>query len=125
VAYPFEIAIDPGATDGEISVRVLNSLIGEPSVVARLDVTSLATACQMLEQAVRESRDAGGPGSPGEQLLRDVGRQLFDAVFSGEVGSAYRASYAVASERSDKLRLVLRRCKAGQPAMGGDVRQQE
>jgi hypothetical protein len=108
VAYPFEIAIDPGATDGEISVRVLNSLIGEPSVVARLDVTSLATACQMLEQAVRESRDAGGPGSPGEQLLRDVGRQLFDAVFSGEVGSAYRASYAVASERSDKLRLVLR-----------------
>ena len=57
---------------------------------------------------MQESVDVGGRGSRGEVQLQKVGKQLFDAVFSGEVGTAYRSSYAVASERNDKLRLVLR-----------------
>lgn len=112
MAYPFEISIDSGATEGEISVRVLNSLSGgQASVVTRLDVTALVAACQTLEDAVQES--VGGVESRGEVLLQKVGQQLFDAVFSGEVGTAYRSSYAVASDRSDKLRLVLRLSDAG------------
>ena len=108
MAYPFEISVDPGATDGEIAVRVLNSLSGQPSVVARLDVTSLVVECQTLENAVQESVDVRGPASPVEELLQNIGKRLFDAVFSGEVDTAYRSSYAVASERQDKLRVVLR-----------------
>jgi hypothetical protein len=109
MAYPFEIAIDPGPTDAEISVRVLNCLDGgQPSVVARLDVAALIAACETLEDAVPGSMDGPQPESSGEELLQDVGQQLFDAVFTGEVGGAYRSSYAVASERHDKLRLVLR-----------------
>jgi CHAT domain len=107
VAYPFEISIDPGTTDGQLSVRVLNSLSGgQPSIVTPLDVTAVLAACQALEDAVLET--VGGHESRGEVLLQNVGKQLFDAVFAGAVDSAYRASYAVASERNDKLRLVLR-----------------
>jgi hypothetical protein len=107
VAYPFEIAIDSGTVENEISVRVLNSLSGgEPSVVARLDVTALVAECETLEDAVQES--VGGVELPGEVLLQRVGQRLFDAVFSGEIGVAYRSSYAVAGDRGDKLRLVLR-----------------
>jgi hypothetical protein len=109
MAYPFEISVDPGAAEGDISVRVLNSLSGgQPSVVARLDISALIAECETLEGTVQESVDDRGPESPAEVMLRNVGRQLFDAVFSGEVDSAYRSSYAVASERHDKLRLVLR-----------------
>jgi CHAT domain len=109
VAYPFEIAIDSGAAEGEISVRVLSSLTGgEPGVVARLDVTALVAVCESLESAVLDSVGVDGAQSRGEALLQSVGQQLFDAVFSGDVGTAYRSSYAVARDRNDKLRLVLR-----------------
>ena len=109
MAYPFEIAIEPGPTDAEISVRVLSCLDGgQPSVVARLDVAALIVACETLERAVPGSVEGAQPESSGEELLRDVGRQLFEAVFSGDVGGAFRSSYAVASDRSDKLRVVLR-----------------
>lgn len=81
MAYPFEIAIDPGPTDAELSVQVPYCLDGgQPSVIARLDIAAIIAACETLEGAV--------PGSSGEELLQDVGRQLFDAVLSGEVDSA-------------------------------------
>jgi len=106
MAYPFEIGVDPGTIEGEISVQVLYSLSGSPpSVTARLDIAAVLAACQMLENTVPASGSVGGTG---KALLQEIGKQLFDAVFSGEVGNAYRTSYAVASERSDKLRLVLR-----------------
>jgi hypothetical protein len=109
MAYPFEISVKPGATDAEISVEVLDCLEGgQPIIVAPLDVAALIAACETLEGAVPGSVEGSEPESSGEQLLQDVGRQLFDAVFSGEVGGAFRSSYAVASDRNAKLRVVLR-----------------
>ena len=102
MAYPFRIAIDPGLTEEEVSVRVLYCLSGgQPSAVAQLDIATLFAACQTLEDTVQES--VRRPNGPGKQQLQNVGQQLFEAVFSGDVGSAYRASYAVASDRNDKL----------------------
>jgi hypothetical protein len=107
MAYPFEIAIDPGATDDEVSVRVLYCLSGgQPSAVAQLDIATLLAACQTLEDTVQESVHIRN--GMGKQQLQNVGQQLFEAVFSGDIGSAYRSSYAVASDRNDKLRVVLR-----------------
>lgn len=45
--------------------------------------------------------------SPGEQRLRDVGQRLFEALFSGPVYDAYRATAAAADERGERLRVVL------------------
>ena len=107
MAYQFEISVDPGPTDGELSVRVLDSLSGgQPSVVTRLDVTAVLAACEALERELQRPVESGQ--SAGDVLLEDIGKQLFDAVFSGDVDTAYRASYAVASDRKDKLALVLR-----------------
>ena len=70
------------------------------------DIATLLAACQTLEDTVQES--VRRPNGPGKQQLQSVGQQLFEAVFSGDIGSAYRSSYAVASDRNDKLRVVLR-----------------
>jgi hypothetical protein len=109
MAYQFEISVDPGPTEGELSVRVLDSLSGgQPGVVTRLDVTAVLADCEELERALQRPVEPGQPESPGEELLQNIGKRLFDAVFSGEVDTAYRSSYAVASDRKDKLGLVLR-----------------
>ena len=43
-----------------------------------------------------------------EQPVREVGRRLFEALFTGPVYGMYRASLAVVQERGTRLRLVLR-----------------
>ena len=43
-----------------------------------------------------------------EQPVREVGRQLFQALFAGPVYGMYRASLAVVQERGTRLRLALR-----------------
>ena len=50
-----------------------------------------------------------GAGLPAtEERLRDVGRQLFEALFVGPVLGTYRASMGVAMQRGEPLRVVLR-----------------
>ena len=102
-------------------MRVLYSLSGgQPSASPDSDVATLLAACQTLEDTVQES--VRRPNGPGKQQLQSVGQQLFEAVFSGDIGSAYRSSYAVASDRNDKLRVVwAERSEARQSPLGGDV----
>lgn len=71
MACDTDLEISAGASPGEFTTRVVHAASGgEPSVV-----------------------------SPGEQQLRQVGQQLFDALFNGAVLSAYRASLRVASTK--------------------------
>jgi hypothetical protein len=55
--------------------------------------------------------------SPGEQQLRTVGQELFDALFSGPVGEAYRESARSAGALGERLQVVLRLDVAGLAAI--------
>ena len=75
----------------------------------QLDAGAYLSALNDLEMIVLASASAGRRIlSPGEQRLRDVGRQLFDALFSGPVHEAYRASVSAADQRGERLQVVLR-----------------
>ena len=80
---------------------------GEPSATTLLDVTALLLDRDALEQAVLASGTGGGLPAT-EERLRDVGRQLFEALFVGPVLGTYRASMGVAMQRGEPLRVVLR-----------------
>jgi hypothetical protein len=105
-----ELEVTPGATADEFAVRVIRAVAGgRPAGTMRLDTESLLAACVGLEDTVLASAvSARRTLSPGEERLRKVGQQLFDALFCGDVEEAYRSSSSVAVERSEKLRLVLR-----------------
>ena len=75
----------------------------------QLDPQTYVDSRDDLETAVLASAVTGRRIlSPGEQRLRTVGQQLFDALFSGPVGEAYRASVDSASARGERLQVVLR-----------------
>jgi hypothetical protein len=74
-----------------------------------LDAAAYLSTLDDLEMVVLASAAAGRRVlSPGEQRLRDAGRQLFDALFSGPVHEAYRASVSAADQRGERLQVVLR-----------------
>lgn len=105
-----EVEIGPGPAPGTYTAHVLRSVTGgEPRTVVTLDVDALQAGRRHLEDAVLSSsvptrRIAG----PRESVVQEVGRRLFDAVFTGPVAGAYRASQGVARERGGDVQLVLR-----------------
>jgi WD40 repeat protein len=106
----FEVAIAPTADAGKYRVDVLDSPDGGTAfAMAPLDVAALLAKRADLEQAVRFS-SLGLPGLlTAEAELREVGRRLFTALLgTGEVAGRYRTATALADERRDPLRLVLR-----------------
>jgi len=106
----FEVAIAPTGDAGKYRVDVLDSPDGgTTSAVATLDVAALLAARAGLEQAVRYS-SLGLPAlQAAEAELRDVGQRLFAGLLgTGEVAGLYRTATALAGERRDPLRLVLR-----------------
>jgi hypothetical protein len=105
-----ELAIDPGQEPGTYTVRVLRSLSSDqPSDSITLDVGALVASLPRLESSVLASSvSARRVMSDRETAVQSVGTRLFGAVFSGSVGSAYRASVAVASERGRSLQIALR-----------------
>ena len=75
----------------------------------QLDVEGLLRERDALETTVLASAVAGRRIIPAhEQRLRRVGQHLFEALFSGSVLGTYRASLAIAQERGEPLRVVLR-----------------
>jgi CHAT domain len=110
MSYDLELEIAPGATTDEFAVRVVRAVSGGTATATmRLDTDTLLVACRALEDTVLASAvSARRTLSSGEQRLRDIGRQLFDGVFSGDIEDVYRVSSSVASERREKLRLMLR-----------------
>jgi CHAT domain-containing protein len=110
MASIIELEVAAGPADGQFIVRVVRSAgDGEPTATMQLDTAAYLAALEDLETIVLASASAGRRIlSPGEQRLRDIGRQLFDALFSGPVHEAYRASVSAADQRGERLQVVLR-----------------
>jgi CHAT domain len=111
-----EVAIGPDKVPGRFRVDVVNSPDGgEASVATRLDVAALLALRDELQQAVLASTVPSRKIFPEERLLRQVGHTLFAALLgTGEVAGRYRAAAAVAAERGEELRVLLR---VGDPAL--------
>jgi CHAT domain/WD domain, G-beta repeat len=106
----FDVSIGPGEGAGRFRVEVISSPAGEASAVVRLDARALLLKRGELQQLVLMS---GIPArqilSESESRLREVGQELFSALLgSGEVAGRHRASAAVAAERGQDMRVVLR-----------------
>ena len=110
MASIIELEVAAGPADGQFTVRVVRPACdGEPTATMQLDAGAYLSALNDLEMIVLASASAGRRIlSPGEQRLQDVGRQLFDALFSGPVHEAYRASVSAADQRGERLQVVLR-----------------
>ena len=110
MASVIELEVSAAPVPGQFLVRVVRSASGADSTATmQLDPRTYVDSRDDLETAVLASAVAGRRIlSPGEQRLRTVGQQLFDALFSGAVGEAYRASAASASSRGERLQVVLR-----------------
>jgi WD40 repeat protein len=105
-----EVAIGPGTEPGMFGVRVLSSPVGEASAVTELEAGALLARRAELQQAVLASAVASRRVlSETERSVREVGQVLFAALLgAGEVAGRYRAAAAVAAERGEELRVVLR-----------------
>ena len=110
MASVIELEVAAGPAAGQFTVRVVRPAVdGEPTATMQLDAGTYLSALDDLEMVVLASAATGRRVlSPGEQRLRDVGRQLFDALFSGPVHEAYRASVSAADQRGERLQVVLR-----------------
>ena len=110
MASVIELEVAAGPADGQFTVRVVRPVgDGEPTATMQLNAKAYLGALDDLETVVLASAAAGRRVlSPGEQRLRDVGRGLFDALFSGPVHEAYRASVSAADQRGERLQVVLR-----------------
>jgi WD40 repeat protein len=113
----FEVEIGPGAVPGEFRVEVIASPAGHPSAMTELDAGSLAARRRLLQQEVLASSALTRGVPDAEQLLRETGQLLFAGLLgAGGIAGCYRASAALAAERGEELRVVLR---IGDPALAG------
>jgi CHAT domain len=104
-----ELEIGAGSGVGNYVVRVVRAAAGgEPVSTLELDVEGVLNRRDLLEATVLASAVVRREVSAAEQPVRDVGRQLFEALFTGPVYGMYRASLGVAQQRGKRLRVVLR-----------------
>jgi hypothetical protein len=105
-----DLEIDAEPISGSYTVHVVQSLAGvEPRATIRLDVGAILAELPALESSILASSvSARRALTPGESAIRSIGTQLFDVLFAGKVGEAYRASVAVAAERGLVPQVTLR-----------------
>ena len=104
-----ELEVGAGSGVGNYAVRVIRAAAGgEPVGALELDVEELLGRRDVLEATVLASAVPRRSVSVNEQPVREVGRQLFQALFPGPVYGTYRASLGVAQQRGQRLRVVLR-----------------
>ncbi|KFF58902.1 hypothetical protein JF66_15030 [Cryobacterium sp. MLB-32] len=105
-----ELLIRPGSTRGDYRVDVVRApTSGRPSGTLHLDVDAILDRLPELELTVLASAAHGRRAIPvQEQPLHDVGKQLFEALFSGSISAAYHASQGAVQQSGQQLRLVLR-----------------
>jgi CHAT domain len=110
VVTVIEVAIGPGGAPGVFRVEVVASPAGEASVTVQLDADALLARRGQLQQAVLASAVPSRRLLPEtEQPVREAGQALFAGLLgTGEVAGRYRAATAVAAERGEGLRVVLR-----------------
>jgi tetratricopeptide (TPR) repeat protein len=107
-----ELEIGTGSGPGSYLVRVIRAAAdGEPTGTLELDVEELLDRRNLLEMTLLASgvqrRSRSVPEA--EQPVREVGRQLFQALFPpGPVYGMYRASLGIVQQRGKRLRVVLR-----------------
>jgi tetratricopeptide (TPR) repeat protein len=103
-----ELEITSGATPG-LYIITVNSPAGSASGQVRLDAESLLSRRRELASAVLASAvPTRGTLSAQELPVREVGRQLFEALFADRVYGRYTASVQEAARRGEPLRVVLR-----------------
>jgi CHAT domain-containing protein len=104
-----ELEIGAGSGVGNYAVRVIRAAAGgEPAGALELDVEELLSRRDVLEATVLASAVPRRGVPLNEQPVREVGVQLFRALFSGRVYGTYRASLGAAQQYGRRLRLVLR-----------------
>jgi len=106
----FELEIGPGR-GREYPVAVIDSPAGEAQATMRFpfDELALEKRLAVLQNALLGS--GGGPRqfpSPEELVVRNFGRDLFDALFPGEIRGCYEQSRGQAWQEGKGLRLKLR-----------------
>lgn len=105
-----ELEIGPGSGPGEYAVRVVRAPSGgHASGTFDLDVESILARRGDLEATVLASAASARRQTPiRERPVRQVGQQLFQALFSREVYGTYRASLGAVQQSGQQLRMVLR-----------------
>jgi len=104
-----ELEIGAGSTSGSYAVRVVHAVAGgEPTANLELDVEGVLGRRDLLEATLLASAVARRSVPAAEQPVREVGQQLFQALFTGPVYGMYRASLGMAQQRGKRLRVVLR-----------------
>lgn len=105
-----ELEIDAGSARGEYTVRVVRAPAGgHASGMFTLDVEGILGRLPQLEATVLASAVAARRTMPvAEMAVREVGQQLFQALFTREVYGTYRASLGAAQHAGQQLRVVLR-----------------
>jgi outer membrane protein assembly factor BamB/CHAT domain-containing protein len=104
-----ELEIGTGSGAGNYAVRVIQAAVGgEPTGSLELDVQALLGKRRLLEATVLASAVPRRSGAVDEQAVREVGCQLFNALFSGPVYGMYRASLGAVEQSGERLRVVLR-----------------
>jgi Restriction endonuclease/CHAT domain len=104
-----ELEIGAGHGAGNYVVRVIRAPTGgEPSGSLMLDVEGLIGRRPELETAVLASGVPRRSVSLAERPVRELGRLLFEALFTGPVYGTYRASLGAVQQQGKRLRLVLR-----------------
>ncbi|MGC5171751.1 CHAT domain-containing protein [Microbacterium sp. DT81.1] len=114
-----ELEIRAGTADGSFDVRVVRSLAGgDPSATITLDIDEILGDLPRIESSVLASSvRARRVMTNSESAIQEIGVRLFEAVFSGRIGAAYRSSAAVASERNLVPRVALRLVSPGLAAL--------
>lgn len=105
-----ELEIDAGSARGEYTVHVVRAPAGgHASGEFRLDVDRVLERLPQLEATVLASAVAARRTAPvAEMAVREVGQDLFQALFTREVYGTYRASLGAAQHAGQQLRVVLR-----------------
>jgi hypothetical protein len=96
-----ELEIGRGEEPDSFRVEILRSRDGgTPGRPLELDVAGILDRRNDLENAVLASASRVRRATdPDEKALREIGQQLFEAIFSGSIGRDYRASRAAAGGR--------------------------
>ena len=107
----FKLEIGPGR-GREYPVAVTHSPAGEAHATMRLPYDELALEKRLVVLQNASLGSGGGPTSqatlPEELVLRSFGRDLFGALFTGEVGHCYEQSTEEAWQENKRIRLKLR-----------------
>ncbi|WP_275776967.1 CHAT domain-containing protein [Paenarthrobacter sp. Y-19] len=105
-----ELEIDAGSARGEYTVHVVRAPAGgHASGAFTLDVDGIQDRLPQLEATVLASAVAARRTLPiAEVAVREVGQELFQALFTREVYGTYRASLGATQHSGQQLRVVLR-----------------